>query len=177
MSAIPEDFLYKTAAVSEAVTRPFSGSKKIYVAGSRPDIQVPMREVAQAATSVSFGEEINPPIYVYDTSGPYTDPDIDVNLLQGLPDVRTSWIHERGDTEQLDGPSSAFGRERQDDAKLAHLRFAHIRTPRRAKVGQNVSQMHYARQGIITPEMEYVAIRENQKLDELRKDPRYAKLL
>ncbi len=177
MSNMPQDFLHKTAAVSDAVTRPFPNSGKIHVTGSRPDIRVPMREVKQAATPASFGEEINPPIYVYDTSGPYTDPAVQVDLMQGLPEVRSTWIDERADTEWLDGPSSAYGHERQHDAKLAHLRFAHIRAPRRAKPGNNVSQMHYARQGVITSEMEYVAIRENQRLDELRRDPRYAKLL
>ncbi len=98
-------------------------------------------------------------------------------MLKGLPPLREAWIESRGDTEKLDGPSSEFGRQRQSDPDLTHLRFEHIRTPRRAKAGANVTQMHYARQGIITPEMEFVAIRENMKLDELRRDPRYAALL
>lgn len=177
MSAIPEDFIQKTAALSEEVTRPFPNAKKVYVEGSQPDIRVPMREIKQATTSASFGAEENPPIYVYDTSGPFGDPDIQVDLLKGLPDVRSSWIDARDDTELLSGPSSDYGTERQNDPALAYLRFEHIRAPRRAKAGKNVSQMHYARQGIITPEMEFVAIRENQKLNELRQDPRYAKLL
>jgi phosphomethylpyrimidine synthase len=177
MSAIPEDFIQKTAALSEEVTRPFPNAKKVYVTGSRADIRVPMRKIKQATTSASFGAEENPPIYVYDTSGPFGDPDIQVDLLKGLPDVRSSWIDARDDTELLAGPSSGYGTERQNDPALAYLRFEHIRAPRRAKAGKNVSQMHYARQGIITPEMEFVAIRENQKLNELRQDPRYAKLL
>ena len=177
MSAIPEDFIKKTAELSEEVTRPFPNSTKVFVQGSRPDIRVPMREIAQAATPASFGEEENPPITVYDTSGPFTDPEKQIDLLKGMPDVRTPWIEDRADTELLAGPTSEYGSERQNDPKLAHLRFEHIRAPRRAIAGKNVSQMHYARQGIITPEMEYVAIRENAKLDEIRKDPRYKKLL
>ena len=177
MSAIPEEFLKKTAQLSEEITRPFAGSKKIYVEGSRPDIRVPMREISQAVTLTDSGEEENPPITVYDTSGPYSDPEVEIDLLKGMPDVRTSWIEERNDTEFLDGPTSEFGQQRQNDPELANLRFEHIRTPRRAKAGQNVSQMHYARQGVITPEMEYVAIRENCRLQELRQDARYSKLL
>ncbi len=177
MSAIPEDFLKKTAQLSEEVTRPFGGSKKIYVEGSRPDIRVPMREISQAATHTDNGLEENPPITVYDTSGPYSDPDIKVDLMKGMPDVRTSWILERDDTELLDGPTSDYGQQRQRDPELAHLRFEHIRTPRRAKAGKNVSQMHYAKQGIITPEMEYIAIRENNRLQEMKADPRYTKLV
>jgi len=149
----------------------------VFVQGSRPDIRVPMREIKQASTPASFGEEENPPITVYDTSGPFTDPEKQIDLLKGMPDVRSSWIEDRGDTELLSGPTSEYGSERQSDPALAHLRFEHIRAPRRAIAGKNVSQMHYARQGIITPEMEYVAIRENAKLDEIRKDPRYKKLL
>ncbi len=177
MSAIPEEFIKKTAKLSEEVTRPFSNSRKIYVQGSREDIRVGMREIQQDNTADSFGFEVNPPIPVYDTSGPFSDPDIDIDLMKGLPDVRTPWIEERDDTEVLDGPTSEFGSQRQNDPALAHLRFEHIHKPRRAKQGKNVSQLHYARQGIITPEMEYVAIRENQRLTELRKDPAYKKLL
>ncbi len=179
MSAIPEEFLQKTAKLSKEVTQPFPNSKKIYVQGSRPDIRVPMREITQSPAHNMDGTvgEANPPIIVYDTSGPFTDPDVTVNLMKGMPDVRTPWIEERGDTEILSGPSSEFGRKRQNDPALAALRFEHIRAPRRALSGKNVSQMHYARKGIITPEMEYVAIRENQRLDELRNDPRYEKLL
>ncbi|RLW56554.1 MAG: phosphomethylpyrimidine synthase ThiC, partial [gamma proteobacterium symbiont of Stewartia floridana] len=177
MSAIPEDFIKKTATLSEEVTRPFYNSSKIYVEGSTPDIQVPMRQVEQEATSASFGAEENPPIPIYDTSGPFTDPQQTIDLMQGMPDLRTPWIEARGDTQRLDGPTSEYGQSRQNDPELAHLRFEHIRAPRRAKAGANVTQMHYARQGIITPEMEFVAIRENCRLQELREDPRYAKLL
>ncbi|MET0061618.1 MAG: phosphomethylpyrimidine synthase ThiC [Candidatus Thiodiazotropha endolucinida] len=177
MSVIPEDFIKKTATLSEAVTGPFYKSRKIHVDGSRPDIRVPMREISQEATAASFGAEENPPIPVYDTSGPFTDPAHKIDLLKGMPDLRSGWIQERGDSEQLDGPSSEYGRVRQNDPALAHLRFEHIHAPRRAKPGKNVTQMHYARQGIITPEMEFVAIRENCRLQELRDDPRYAKLL
>jgi phosphomethylpyrimidine synthase len=136
-----------------------------------------MREIHLEDTGSSFGAERNPPIPVYDTSGPYTDPDVQINLLQGLADVRNNWIEERKDTEMLDGPTSDYGQERQSAPELANLRFEHIRTPRRALTGKNVSQMHYAKQGIITPEMEYIAIRESMKLQELRKDPEYKKVL
>jgi len=177
MSAIPEEFVKKTADLSEEVTRPFPASKKIYLTGSRPDLRVPVREVTQDPTLSSGASEENPPVYIYDTSGPYTDPAVSIDLMQGMPDLRGPWIEERGDTEQLDGPSSEYGRVRQGDAQLAAMRFEHIRAPRRARTGANVTQMHYARRGIITPEMEFVAIRENQCLDKLRADPRYAKLL
>ncbi|MFA7593550.1 MAG: phosphomethylpyrimidine synthase ThiC [Thiohalobacteraceae bacterium] len=181
MSAIPDEFIRKTAQLSEEVTRPFANSRKIYVQGSRPDIRVGMREVVQAPTQTSAAPEENPPIVVYDTSGPYTDPSAHIDLRKGLAPLREAWILERGDTEQLDGPSSEYGRMHHDDPRLAHLRFEHLRKPRRARsvagVGLNVTQMHYARQGIITPEMEYVAIREMLRLDELRQDPRYARLL
>jgi phosphomethylpyrimidine synthase len=165
MSAIPEEFLRKTEQVGAAAVRPFPNSRKIYVTGSRPDLRVPMREIRQSDTPASFGAEPNPPVYVYDTSGPYTDPDARIELREGLAAVRGAWIEERGDTVELSGPSSEYGRARAADPKLAHLRFEHIRAPRRARSGMNVTQMHYARRGIVTPEMEYVAIRENQRLE------------
>ena len=168
MSAIPEEFVQKTSELSEDVTQPFSGSRKIYVDGSRPDLRVGMREIQQADTAASMGAEKNPPITVYDTSGPYTDPDVSINLLKGLPEVRSAWIDERNDSEWLDVPSSEFGRRRASDPELASLRFEHIRKPRRAKAGANVTQMHYARKGIITAEMEYIAIRENLRLEMLK---------
>jgi len=177
MSAIPQEFLDRAAQLSSDSTKPLDGSKKIYVEGSRSDIQVPMREIYLEDTASSFGAEKNPPIPVYDTSGPYTDPDVQIDLLKGLSDVRSAWIEERADTEGLDGPTSDFGQQRQNDPELANLRFEHIRTPRRAKAGKNVSQMHYAKQGIITPEMEYIAIRESMRLQELRKDPEYRKVI
>ncbi|MCE7933525.1 MAG: phosphomethylpyrimidine synthase ThiC [Chlorobi bacterium CHB2] len=146
----------------------FPRSRKIYVEGSRPSIRVPMREISQHDTPAMFGTEPNPPITVYDTSGPYTDPNVAIDLKQGLPDVRGGWIAERGDTELLPEFSSHYSRARMSDSKTEHLRFEHIRQPRRAKPGMNVTQMHYAKRGIITPEMEYVAIRENLRLQELR---------
>ncbi|MFV1997803.1 MAG: phosphomethylpyrimidine synthase ThiC [Acidiferrobacterales bacterium] len=177
MSAIPEEFQKKTAQLSLAVTVAFPSSRKIYIQGSRPDIRVPMREIVQQVTRTSSEPEENPPIPVYDTSGPYTDPEVSVDLLKGLAPLRKNWILEREDTEQLPGPSSEFGRRRQNDASLAHLRFEHIRKPRVAKRGKNVSQMAYARAGTITPEMEFVAIRENLQLKELRSKSEYKELL
>ncbi len=177
MSAIPDDFVKQTARLSEQATKPFPGSRKIYVQGSRPDIRVPMREIAQSPTEASFGVEENPPIPVYDTSGPFSDPAVQVDLMKGMPDLRSGWIEERGDTETLPGLSSEYGRQRRGDPQLDNLRFEHIRQPRRAKAGANVTQMHYARRGIVTPEMEFAAIRENLRLQELREDPRYRKLL
>jgi phosphomethylpyrimidine synthase len=160
MNANPK-FLAATAVVDEAAVQPLPRSRKIYVAGSRPDIQVPMREIAQSDTPASFGAEPNPPVTVYDTSGPYTDPQARIDIRSGLAAVRAAWIAERGDVEELAGPSSAYGVERLADPKLAELRFDLKRLPRRAKAGANVTQMHYARRGLVTPEMEYVAIREN----------------
>jgi phosphomethylpyrimidine synthase len=146
----------------------YPASEKIYIQGSRPDIRVPMRKITLSDTPAHFGTEKNPPLYVYDTSGVYTDPNVNVNLHKGLAPIRAAWIAERNDTELLKGPSSAYGRERLEDPATAHLRFEHIHNPRRAIGGKNVSQMHYARQGIITPEMEYIAIRENQNMDAMR---------
>ena len=165
MSANPQ-FLAATAHVDEAAIQPLPNSRKIYVQGSRPDIRVPMREITQSDTPASFGAEKNPPIYVYDTSGPYTDPAVKIDIRSGLQSVRGAWIAERNDTEELAGPTSAYGVERLNDPKLAELRFNLQRKPRRALTGKNVSQMHYARQGIITPEMEFVAIRENLRRKE-----------
>ncbi len=160
MNANPQ-FLAATATVDEAAIQPLPNSRKIHVTGSRPDIRVPMREISQSDTPASMGFEKNPPIYVYDTSGPYTDPAAKIDIRSGLPALRAGWIAERGDTEELPGPSSQYGIERLNDPKLAELRFNLLRKPRRAGAGKNVTQMHYARQGIITPEMEYIAIREN----------------
>jgi phosphomethylpyrimidine synthase len=166
MNANPK-FLNATAHVDDAAVKPLPNSRKVYVTGSRPDLRVPMREVTQSDTPASFGAEKNPPIFVYDTSGPYTDPAVKVDIRSGLVPLRQKWIEERGDTEELGGPSSRYGRERLADPRLAQLRFNLKRNPRRAKAGMNVSQMHYARRGIITPEMEFIAIRENQRLDAL----------
>jgi phosphomethylpyrimidine synthase len=158
-------FINELAQVDTAATQPFPRSRKIHVEGSRPDLRVPMREISQADTPASMGAETNPPIYVYDTSGPYTDPSVRIDIRAGLPQLRAGWIEERGDTELLGGPSSVYGQVRLDDPNLAQLRFDLKRQPRRAKSGANVSQMHYARRGIVTPEMEYIAIRETQKVD------------
>ena len=150
-------------------------SRKVYIEGSRSDIQVPMREITLDPTPVQGVSENewkqNPPFYVYDTSGVYTDPNVEINLTKGLPKLREGWIAERGDTEQLSELSSSYGMARARDISTANLRFAHIDKPRRAKdvdgKAGNVTQMHYARRGIITPEMEYIAIRETQKQHEL----------
>ncbi|WP_416139963.1 phosphomethylpyrimidine synthase ThiC [Halomonas sp. HK25] len=161
-------FLAETAKVDEAAIQPLPGSRKIYIEGSRPDIRVPFREISLSPTTTSGADEENPPLLVYDTSGPYTDPVAEIDLRKGLPELRRAWIEERGDTEFLDGPTSEYGRRRANDPTLAPLRFDLTRTPRRAlprKDGRagNVTQLHYARQGIITPEMEFIAIRENQR--------------
>jgi len=160
-------FLSQTAHVDEAAVQPFANSRKVYVQGSRPDIRVPMREISLSDTPASMGAEKNPPVYVYDTSGPYTDPAVKIDIRNGLPTIRAPWLEARGDTENLPGLSSAYGQNRLNDPALAEMRFNLHRTPRRAKTGMNVSQMHYARKGIITPEMEFVAIRENQRRDNL----------
>lgn len=156
-----EKFIASSAHVDEAAIAPLPNSRKIFIEGSRPDIRVPMREITQADTPTAFGGEKNPPIYVYDCSGPYTDPSVKIDVRNGLSALRAKWIEERGDTEQLDGMTSEYGRAREADKSLDELRFNLQRKPRRAKAGDNVTQMHYARRGIITPEMEFIAIREN----------------
>lgn len=148
------------------LTRVLPASKKVYVQGSRPDIAVPFREISLTDTPTGLaqgGLEKNEPILVYDTSGVYTDPNVQIDLNKGLPHVRQNWILERDDSEELSGLTSQFGRERLKDIRTQNIRFAHISKPRRAKLGKNITQMHYAKQGIITPEMEYIAIRENQR--------------
>jgi len=170
MNANPQ-FLAATAHVDEAAVQPLPNSRKIYVEGSQPDIRVPMREISQADTPLMFsGEsgsggtrsEPNPPIFVYDCSGPYTDPAAKIDIRTGLPALRTRWIEARGDTEVLRDLSSEYGRQQAANPALAAMRFPGLaRTPRRARAGMNVSQMHYAKQGIVTPEMEFIAIREN----------------
>lgn len=167
MSAVSSTPLHEAVTAKRASIKPFAASEKIYVAGSRADLRVPMRKISQSGTPTGQGLEANPPVYVYDTSGPYTDPAISIDLRQGLPALREAWIEDRQDTEQLTGPSSLYGRVRQEDPGLGDLRFEHIRSPRKAKAGANVTQMHYARRGIVTPEMEFVAIRENQKIEAL----------
>jgi len=160
MNANPK-FLSATAHVDAAAVLPLPNSQKVYIQGSSPDIQVPMRAISQSDTPASMGEEKNPPVWVYDTSGPYTDPHAAIDVRNGLPALRAKWIADRGDTEELAGPSSRYGVERLNDAGLAELRFNLKRKPRRAQAGMNVSQMHYAKKGMVTPEMEFIAIREN----------------
>ena len=167
MAAANPKFIAATAHIDDGAVQPLPNSRKVYVTGSRPDLRVPMREVSQSDTPASFGAEKNPPVFVYDTSGPYTDPTAKIDIRQGLPSMRGQWVVERGDTEELPGPSSAYGRDRLSDPKLVSLRFDLKRRPRRAKPGMNVTQMHYARRGMVTPEMEFIAIRENQRMEAL----------
>ncbi|HEY7760746.1 MAG TPA: phosphomethylpyrimidine synthase ThiC [Burkholderiales bacterium] len=166
MNANPK-FIAATARVDADAMQPLPGSRKVYVQGSRPDIRVPLREISQSDTPASFGAEANPRISVYDTSGPYTDPEARIDIRNGLPALRAAWIEARGDTEELPGPSSRYGRERLLDPKLAELRFHLKREPRRARAGKTVTQMHYARAGMVTPEMEFIALRENQRCEGL----------
>ena len=162
-----DQFLNETASLDPEALKSFAKSKKVYVTGSRPDLKVPFREISLSDTPSSFGAEKNPPVMVYDTSGPYTDPDYQIDIRNGLPSLRSQWIDERNDTEFLDGPTSIFGHERKTNPELTKMRFNLLRQPRRAKTGKNVSQMHYAKQGIVTPEMEYIAIRENQRREDM----------
>lgn len=169
MSSSDYPLLRDTAQVDAASVEPLPGSSKIYVQGSRADIQVPMREIKLTSTPVQSTDgstrlEPNPPVRVYDTSGAYTDPKANIDIRRGLDAIREQWIVDREDTELLAGDSSEYSRQRAADLRLQQLRFDLKRKPRRAIVGKNVSQMHYARQGIITPEMEYIAIRENMAL-------------
>ncbi len=160
-----------TAPKEGMITRkPFPNSKKIYVKGEiHPHINVAMREITLNDTKDSMTGKVTPnePVTVYDTSGPYTDPEKEINVHNGIERIREQWIQDRGDVEQLDAFSSKYCNERLNDNSLDHMRFSHLKKPLRAKEGQNVTQLHYAKQGIITPEMEYIAIRENQKIDEM----------
>ena len=160
-------FVNELAHVDSAATQPFPRSRKVYVEGSRPDVRVPMREISQSDTPAAMGAERNPPLFVYDTSGPYTDPQAAIDIRNGLPELRAGWIDERGDTERLAGPTSVYGQVRLGDERLSHLRFNLRREPRRARPGANVTQMHYARRGIVTPEMEFIALRETQRMEGL----------
>lgn len=156
----------RDTALSSVTIAPLPRSRKVYQTGSRPDLRVPFREIEQDHTPATLGGYANPPLTVYDTSGPYTDPSVSINLLKGLPALRETWIAERGDTEKLDGISSQYGRAREKDTRLNTIRFDRNRPPRRARPGQCVTQMHYARRGVITPEMEFVAIRENLRREQ-----------
>lgn len=161
----------KPVETPEITRTPFPMSRKIYVPGEiHPEIRVAMREISQHASPAAFssgeaGEE-NPPITVYDTSGPYTDPNVEIDIYKGLPKLREQWILDREDTEELAGLSSKYGRMREETEALKPIQFPNRPKPKKAKPGQNVSQLHYARKGIITPEMEYIAIRENQRIDQ-----------
>jgi phosphomethylpyrimidine synthase len=164
MNAPYEDLQQQAQQLSESVTRPIPGSRRIHVAGSRPDLRVPMREIVLSPTPDTFGGGENAPLAVYDTSGAYTDPEVHIDLAAGLPALRRAWIEERADSGPQHGLGSVFGRSRERDARLDAVRFPTRHQPRRARAGANVTQMHYARAGLITPEMEFVAIRENQRL-------------
>jgi len=164
MNALAADLVRQTSELSESVTRPIPGSRKIHVS----DLRVPMREVALSDTPLVFGAEKNAPLALYDTSGPYTDPQAHIDLAAGLEPLRGRWIGQRGDVASLSGLTSEFGRRRAGDHQLDAVRFPRARNPQRAVAGANVSQMHYARRGLITPEMEFVAIRENQRIEVLR---------
>ena len=156
------NFNKSDASIDPKALHSFKNSKKIYVEGKH-NIKVPFREISLSDTASQFGAEKNNPVVVYDTSGPYTDPAYQIDIRNGLPSLRSQWILNREDVEELDGPTSDFGKERQSDPELEKMRFNLKRKPLKAKPGQNVSQMHYAKKGIITPEMEYIAIRENQR--------------
>ena len=167
MNPSATELLQQTQSLSAAAIGPIPGSRKIHVTGSRPDLRVPMRQIALSPSPGPDGPVPNAPLTVYDTSGPYSDPEASIDLGHGLPAVRAGWIAERGDCAVQDGPASHFGRARALDARLDAVRFPSPRPPRRALPGRNLTQMHYARRGIITPEMEFVAIRENQRRDAL----------
>ncbi len=154
------------AALAPELTRPIPGSRKIHV-DVAPGVRVAMREVELADTPGRSGREVNAPVTLYDTSGPYTDPAARIDLREGLPALRAAWIAERGDTEELPGLSSQYGRQRLADPATAALRYTALRVPRRARAGANLSQMHYARRGIVTPEMVYIAARENARIETL----------
>jgi phosphomethylpyrimidine synthase len=148
----------------EITTEPFPASRKVYVEGTLPGVRVPMREIRVAPTRTHAGLTVeNPPVTVYDTSGPYTDPDAGIDLRRGLAPLRGEWILGRSDVEELASVTSLYGRQREQDPRLAPIRFTRTRKPLRALPGANVTQMHYARKGIVTPEMEYIALRENQR--------------
>ncbi|MFQ5931338.1 MAG: phosphomethylpyrimidine synthase ThiC [Nitrospiraceae bacterium] len=153
-------------------TTPFPASCKVYVGGSLPGLLVPMREITLTPTRAANGGATtpNPSVTVYDTSGPYTDPNAKLDIQAGLTPLRRAWILDRDDVDELPYVSSEYGRLRAVDPKLADLRFRHLRKPLRAKPGMNVTQMHYAKKGIVTPEMEFIAIRENQSRELAQED-------
>ncbi|MAD03914.1 phosphomethylpyrimidine synthase ThiC [Pseudoalteromonas shioyasakiensis] len=167
--AAASDYIYNLTG------QPFPNSHKVYVEGTQDNVRVGMREITLSDTFIGGTEENpvfepNAPIRVYDTSGPYTDPDFKLDVRKGLEKYREKWIESRGDTEVLDSVTSQFSQQRMADEGLDHIRFEHLPKIRRAKAGKNVTQMHYARQGIVTPEMEYVAIRENMGRAKIREE-------
>ncbi|MDB5271662.1 MAG: phosphomethylpyrimidine synthase ThiC [Chitinophagaceae bacterium] len=159
----------KTPTQGSITREPLPASKKVYVPGTLHNIQVAMREIELSDTVNKFSKiekiEKNPSVTVYDTSGPFTDPNKEIDLTKGIERIRQEWILQRGDVEELGDVSSEYGKQRLEDQSLDQLRFEHLKKPLRAKAGANVSQMHYAKKGIITPEMEYIAIRENQRIE------------
>jgi len=171
MTVSPEGAAERLRSLAERARRPYPGSRKCYVQGSRADLVVGMREVLQSPTTEGVLRRPNPPIPLYDTSGPYGDPNAAIDLARGLPPLRARWIEERGDTELSSRPPAVDARS--SGAPLP----APARPARRARGAEAVTQLAYARRGIVTPEMEYVALRENARLDELRRDPRYRDLL
>ena len=152
----------------KAALEQFPNSKKIYVTGSNSSIRVPMRQIDQTSTKNNDSEELNPSVWVYDTSGPYTDPDQTISLATGLKPLRKKWIEQREDTAILEDRTSDYANAQANEGSLRAITFPEIPKPRKASNGKNVTQMHYARKGIITPEMEYIAIRENQGLKQAR---------
>ncbi len=170
MSGAPKNVHVDAANLEGITVGPLPGSRKIHVKGTlHPSVQVPMREIALTPTREGHGvlakQKPNEPFVVYDSSGPYTDPSAKIDLRKGLPALREEWIRARGDSEELPAITSSYGQARLNDKSLDGLRFPHLRKPRVAKRGGNVSQMHYARKGIVTPEMEFVAIREQQRVE------------
>jgi phosphomethylpyrimidine synthase len=158
----------KTPTQQVISTEPFPASRKTFVKGSIHNIEVAMREIVLTDTKINGSSEQNPPITIYDTSGPYTDSNVQIDVKKGLSRLREPWILERGDVERLSQITSQYGLERANDMQLDHLRFEHIAKPLKAKSGKIATQMHYAKQGIITPEMEYIAIRENQRIEQIQ---------
>ncbi len=158
---MPNQYLSESARVDGAAVQPLPQSRKVYVQGSRLDLRVPFRAIQLSATPSALGGEDNAEEWVYDTSGPYTDPAVSIDLRRGLPALRQPWLEARQDSDVLAQLSSAYGRRREQDPQLEALRFNRAQPVRRAHQGGNVSQLHYARRGIITAEMEYVALREN----------------
>ena len=176
MSATPKQLRIEEAALGSVSRGPLPASQKTFVAGTlHPFIRVPMRQISQSPTRLGTGANgraiSNPPLTVYDSSGPYTDPDASIDLRRGLEPIRGEWIRSRGDVQDLSEITSEYGRQRLKDARLDAVRFRRRRNALVARPGLAVTQLHYARKGIITPEMEFIAIRENQGLDAAAQHP------